>query len=71
MLVVTRKVNESIVIDDGRIVITVVDFRPGAVRIGIEAPKEIRIMRGEIWNAYKQNANQDQGRPDHNDSPGA
>ena len=47
MLVLSRKKNESIIID-GSIVITVVDIRGDKVRLGIEAPKEIPIHRSEI-----------------------
>jgi carbon storage regulator len=44
MLVVTRKEGESLTVGD-EIVITVVETRPGSVRIGIEAPSEIRVQR--------------------------
>ncbi len=47
MLVLTRKVNEQVVIrNDVRI--TVVSIRGNQVRIGIEAPKSISIFRGEL-----------------------
>lgn len=47
MLVLSRKKNESIVIDGG-IKITVVEVRGDKVRLGIEAPREIPVMRSEI-----------------------
>ncbi len=47
MLVLSRKKNESIIID-GNIVITVVEIRGDKVRLGIEAPKEVPIHRSEI-----------------------
>jgi carbon storage regulator len=47
MLVLTRKPNESIVID-GRITVTVVRVQGDKVRLGIEAPKEIQIWRKEL-----------------------
>jgi len=50
MLVLSRKKNESIVIDD-KIVITVVEIRGDKVRLGIEAPREIAIHRSEVRDA--------------------
>jgi carbon storage regulator len=47
MLVLSRKRNERIVID-GNIVITVVQVGPNQVKIGIEAPQEVSVMREEI-----------------------
>jgi len=47
MLVLARKVREEIVIDE-EIVLTVVEITPGVVRIGITAPKDVPIRRGEL-----------------------
>ena len=47
MLVLTRKENEVIQIGDG-IRVTVVRIQGGRVRIGIDAPNDVRIMRSEI-----------------------
>ena len=47
MLVLTRRLQEKIHIGPD-IVITVVDIQPGRVRIGIEAPKSIHIVRDEL-----------------------
>lgn len=52
MLVLSRKKNESIVIDD-RIKIVVVEIRGDKVRLGIEAPNEISVHRQEIHDAIK------------------
>lgn len=48
MLVLTRKQNESIVINDV-IRVTVVEIRGDKVRLGIEAPREIAVHRQEIY----------------------
>jgi carbon storage regulator len=47
MLVLTRKVGESIVIADD-IVVTVLEIRGGQVRLGVEAPKDVSIHRSEV-----------------------
>ncbi len=47
MLVLSRKVNEKIVIDGG-IVITVVKVEGGQVRLGIEAPSDVKVYREEL-----------------------
>jgi carbon storage regulator len=48
VLVLTRKKNESIVINDN-IEITIVDVQGDQVRIGINAPKSVSIYRKEIF----------------------
>ena len=48
MLVLTRKADESIVIPELGITITVLAVGPNRVRIGIEAPREITIRRSEL-----------------------
>ena len=50
MLVLTRKVNESICIGDD-IVVKVVRIQGNRIQFGIEAPKEVRIVRGELQAA--------------------
>lgn len=52
MLVLSRKKNESIVINDV-IVITVVEIRGDKVRLGIEAPREVPIHRSEVLAAIQ------------------
>lgn len=50
MLALTRKLGERIVIADN-IVVTVAGVKGDSVRITIDAPKEIKIFRGEIYDA--------------------
>jgi carbon storage regulator CsrA len=47
MLVLTRKANEEILIG-GNIRITLVRIKGNSVRIGIEAPRDVRVVRGEL-----------------------
>ncbi len=57
MLVLSRQKDESIIIG-GNIEITVVEFRGDKVRLGITAPKDIRVDRKEIHELRKKE-NQD------------
>ncbi len=52
MLVLSRKKNESIIINDN-ITIVVVEIRGDKVRLGIEAPKEIPVHRNEVYEAIR------------------
>ena len=54
MLVLSRKKNESIVINDD-ITIVVVDIRGDKVRLGVDAPKEVPVHRQEVFNAIHRN----------------
>ncbi|MCE2801336.1 MAG: carbon storage regulator CsrA [Planctomycetaceae bacterium] len=52
MLVLSRKKNESIVINN-EITIVVVEIRGDKVRLGVEAPKEVPVHRREVYDAIK------------------
>ena len=65
MLVLSRKKNESIVINDN-IVVTVVDIRGDKVRLGFDAPKDVPIHRRDVSDEIKRseaasNASQQDG----------
>ena len=47
MLVLSRKENESIVIE-GHIKVTVVEIRGDKIRLGIEAPRDVAVWREEL-----------------------
>jgi carbon storage regulator len=63
MLVLSRKKNESIIINDD-ITIVVVEIRGDKVRLGVEAPKEVPVHRNEVYEAIRRN----QQKPDASDS---
>jgi carbon storage regulator len=50
MLVLSRKKNESIIINDN-ITVTVIEIRGDKVRLGIEAPKNVSVHRREVYEA--------------------
>src|SRR5580693_4218423 len=73
MLVLSRKKNESIVINND-IVITVVEIRGDKVRLGIVAPKEVPVHRQEVFDAihgrYREETREgSQARPVEADLP--
>ena len=53
MLVLTRKIGESIHINDD-IVVSVVEVSRGKVRIGVEAPGDVSILRSEIYSRIRE-----------------
>lgn len=57
MLVLSRKLNEAIVIA-GHINITIVEVRGDKVRLGIEAPKDVPVHRKEVQDAIERNGGQ-------------
>jgi carbon storage regulator len=67
MLVLSRKKNESIIINDD-ITVTVVEIRGDKVRLGIDAPKDVSVHRQEVWEAIQGQARLHDANPS---SPGA
>ena len=57
MLILTRRVGESIVVGDD-IVLTVFEVRGDAVRIGIEAPRSVRVNRKEVYEEIQRSNEQ-------------
>jgi len=58
MLVLSRKKNESVVINND-ITIVVVEIRGDKVRLGIEAPKEVPVHRREVYDAIMKSLEED------------
>ncbi len=63
MLVLSRKVGETIVIDND-IRITVVRFGVDKVRLGVEAPSHVKVDRLEVWAAIQREKQQGKGTGD-------
>lgn len=55
MLILTRKVGESLLIGDD-ISLTILNVRGNQVKIGIKAPKDISVHREEIYQRINQHA---------------
>jgi carbon storage regulator len=69
MLVLGRKKGEQIQIGDG-VTLTVLQLSPGRVRLGIEAGKEISVIRGELAeNDSSSSRNCDDDRPQDRERP--
>lgn len=62
MLVLSRKLNESIMIRDD-IKIVVVEISPGKVRLGITAPRDVPVHREEIYEAIRATATKSGPKP--------
>jgi len=61
MLVLTRKAGESVMIGDD-VVITVLEARGDVIRLGIDAPKNVRVHREEVYREL-QAANREAASP--------
>ena len=48
MLVLTRKKNQSIVVNDN-IELTIIDIQGDQVRVGINAPRDVKVFRKEVY----------------------
>ena len=52
MLILSRKTNEKIMIGDD-ISISIIEIRGDQVRIGVDAPKSVKVFRQEVFDAIK------------------
>lgn len=52
MLIITRRPGEKIMLGDD-VVIEIIEVSGSSVRIGIDAPRSVRVYREEIWRAVR------------------
>ena len=52
MLILSRKMNQKIKIGE-EITVTIIEIRGDQVKIGVEAPKNVKVFRQEIYNAIQ------------------
>ena len=52
MLILSRKTNEKIMIGDD-ISVSIIEIRGDQVRIGVDAPKSVKVFRQEVFDAIK------------------
>jgi carbon storage regulator len=60
MLILSRKLNESIVID-GRIIVKILRIERDTVKLGIQAPVELPVHRQEVYDLIQRNKQAGQG----------
>ena len=53
MLILSRKINESIIIGDN-IELSIVDVKGDQVKIGIDAPRNVKVFRKEVYQAIQE-----------------
>ena len=52
MLILSRKINEKVMIGDD-ISISIIEIRGDQVRIGVDAPKSVKVFRQEVYDAIR------------------
>ncbi len=64
MLILARKLNESIIIGD-QIEVSIVEIRGDQIKLGIKAPKNVKVYREEVYRAIQQeNIEASRAKPD-------
>jgi len=53
MLILSRKLNEKVVIGDG-VVVSIIEIRGDQVKLGIDAPRTVKVYRQEVYDAIQE-----------------
>lgn len=69
MLILTRRINEKLVIDFNgkKVEVSVLGIKGNQVRIGCNADRDVEIHREEIWNKIKREEESENNQSDEND----
>jgi carbon storage regulator len=70
MLILTRRVGETVMIGDD-VTVTVLGVKGNQVRVGINAPKSVAVHREEIFERIKREQQGEQGEPSGESEPSA
>ncbi len=68
MLVLTRKIGESLVVPELGIVVTVLESQGNKVRLGISAPDRVAVHREEVWRRLSLYRQPTPARPTNGDN---
>ena len=69
MLILTRRVGETVMIGDD-VTVTVLGVKGNQVRIGVNAPREVAVHREEIFERIKREGSGDEGGDESGDEQG-
>jgi len=66
MLILTRKIGESIIIGDN-IAVTILGVKGGQIKVGVNAPREVSVHREEIYEKIKEESGSNGTETDSDD----